>query len=210
MLHLSQINWLNTDLQIVFEGDQEGQREVVCRFVELLHMENRLCCQSFSVAELPVPVREHPLLWDWTEGDCELYFAAAPGNPDAVIIQLTAAHDTLAGKWFPFSTWLAQPDLASQVRLLRLGAGFFARGPERVMHAYKEILDFHACRPSLLREGSGDEMDLRTGPVALQHGGIGVRTAVLRSGTEFRIWTGVTGHGTRSPGNRSGKSGRVP
>ncbi len=155
---LSKIEWTDSELLIAFSGVQGGQRQVVCRFVELLHLENRLSCQSFDVDELPSPVRDHPLLWEWTDCNCDLYFAAAPPDAHAVIGDLVAVHDALAGQWFPFNTWLARRPLQSQTDLLGSGSGCFAHGPRRVMQAYQDVLARHGCRPSLLRAGPCAEM----------------------------------------------------
>jgi hypothetical protein len=154
---LEKIEWQDSDLLLVFSGDH-GERQIVCRSVELLHLENRLSCHSFDIDAMPSPVQDHTLLWEWTECGCDLYFAAAPPDPHAVIGRLAAVHDTLAGEWFPFNTWLAQRRLQSQADLLRLGSGLFGYGPKPVMQAYRDVLDVHGCRPSLLRSGHGADM----------------------------------------------------
>ena len=96
----------------------------MCRSVELLYIEDRQ--HPLDVGPIPQPVRDHPLLWPYTDCGCDLYVASPPPDLRATIGHLAAAHDALVGTWCPFSSWFAQKNIQAQTDLLRTGTGCFA------------------------------------------------------------------------------------
>src|SRR5689334_15067794 len=100
-------HWEAPDVTLYFTSNPSGgDRKILCRSVELLHVEDLQ--HPPDIGFMPKPVRDHPVLWPFADCLCNLFVASAPPNPYALIGHLVVAHDQLVDKWFSFSTWFAQ------------------------------------------------------------------------------------------------------
>jgi len=141
-------HWEVPDVTLYFASNpQGGNRKILCRSVELLHIEDLQ--HPPDIGFMPEPVRDHPVLWPFADSICNLFVASAPQDPYTLIGHLAAVHDHFEN-WFPFSTWFARKNVEEQIDLLRSGSGCFATGPRRAMEKYRDILESYGCRPTLV------------------------------------------------------------
>lgn len=91
-----------------------------------------------SYGDFSMATSSHPLARLSSEATASLYFNGAPKSADALIGALLQVHAGAVGPHVPFSRYI-DPALPLR-RLLTLGHGCLARGPEFLMQVYAEAL----------------------------------------------------------------------
>jgi hypothetical protein len=97
---------------------------------------------------------KHPLLLLDIKEAHDLFFAAAPADPESTAAALREAHRRISGGFADIPRYL-NTQLPNVADFLRKGNGLVARGPLPLLDAYRAVLESHQCRPSLIREIGG-------------------------------------------------------
>lgn len=79
---------------------------------------------------------DHPLLWKFSDYQCELYFSGKCAEPDTVIVDLLKVDLEVFRNYQPFGTYLN----GNVFKLMDAGHGLMAKGPEKLLVKYAEIL----------------------------------------------------------------------
>jgi hypothetical protein len=136
--------WDGDTLRLQFEVDDGEDRinhwDVTFSGVLELHLADVVQC-GFRIHR-----GRHSAIHQYTQPREQLYFAAAPDDPDRVVGQLWAAHRAVADDWIPFDRFLncELPPAA----LLATGSGLLASGPRFLIDAYARVLKQQRCAPS--------------------------------------------------------------
>jgi hypothetical protein len=119
-------------LDITFEYDESFQGEA--RIATIRCTDVRECTlHPGGIAELTRPA-DHPLLWQHVQPHQILAFSSAPPDPFELLGRLYCAHEQL------FDGWRAPRDyIHATPEILSGGHGQLAHGPEKAVHAYREI-----------------------------------------------------------------------
>jgi hypothetical protein len=119
-------------LDITFEYDESFQGEA--RIATIRCTDVRECTlHPGGIAELTRPA-DHPLLWQHVQPHQILAFSSAPPDPFELLGRLYCAHEQL------FDGWRAPRDcIHATPEILSGGLGQLAHGPEKAVHAYREI-----------------------------------------------------------------------
>ncbi|HTI90884.1 MAG TPA: hypothetical protein VL727_09855 [Puia sp.] len=90
---------------------------------------------------------DHPLLWEFKDIQCELYFNGQGPNPDKLHFELYKLHFGLFRNYIPaetyFNAWYSYD-------LLKANNGLLARGPKRLLMKYAECLQNNGVDFSIL------------------------------------------------------------
>lgn len=96
----------------------------------------------------------HPLLWDYTEPEAELFVYGRPEDPLSLAGALYERHQREAGSWIPFERYLNEQLELSAV--LSGGYGKLADGPEPLLKAYETVLLARGIPANVLASGDRD------------------------------------------------------
>ena len=108
--------------------------------------ENRI---SFDLAA-DIDIKEdHPLLWKYTDLQCELYFSGICADPGKVFLDMYQTHYSLFRKYIPFETYLNSNSFNS---LFKMAGGLLARGPKTLLLKYAESLNAQGLDFSIIGE----------------------------------------------------------
>lgn len=135
------------DLTINFKmargSDDILEEEWMLRALE--HRESRITLGYASGISL---ADDHPLLWKFCDYQCELYFSGKCAEPDTVIVDLMKIDLEVFRNYQPFGTYLN----GNIFKLMNSGNGLMARGPEKLLVKYAEILDKHNLVYSMINK----------------------------------------------------------
>ena len=100
---------------------------------------------------------EHPLLWKFTEVNSELYYSGQCPTAANLIADLYKLELELFENFQTFSHYLNGGDI---FRLLSVPSGLFARGPQKLLAKYAELLAKYGIDTSII---SGNASHAETG-----------------------------------------------
>jgi hypothetical protein len=92
---------------------------------------------------------DHPLLWKFTDNQCELYFNGKPARAEDLVVDLYKIDVDLFRNYQTFGTFLNGGDI---FRLLEVNQGLLAKGPKKLLSKYAECLKKHGLSPSIISE----------------------------------------------------------
>ncbi|HEX2627671.1 MAG TPA: hypothetical protein VHM26_01620 [Chitinophagaceae bacterium] len=90
---------------------------------------------------------EHPLLWEYTDIYCELYFSGQSQSPEKIFQSLYQTHETLFKGRLPFYYYLNRSVLENN---FAYSNGQLAKGPNKVLYEYGLCLQQHSMNFSLV------------------------------------------------------------
>ncbi|HNP77527.1 MAG: hypothetical protein U0289_06145 [Cyclobacteriaceae bacterium] len=93
---------------------------------------------------------EHPLLWTYTQRQCNLYFGSPTERPDELFVNIYNIHRKLTRNRTPFDRYINKA--LYEIDLCKSASGLFARGPIKIMEAYQQELARHQMRPTMVGE----------------------------------------------------------
>jgi hypothetical protein len=94
---------------------------------------------------------DHPLLWEFNDIQCELYFGAKCKNVKELFADLYEVHSSVFDSYIPFETFLN--NIGRNIfRLFDSHGGLLAKGPKKLLSKYKSCLDEYKLKPSLISE----------------------------------------------------------
>ncbi|OMP75153.1 MULTISPECIES: hypothetical protein [unclassified Chitinophaga] len=92
---------------------------------------------------------EHALLWEHQDPLTNLYFSGVPADIFKLYWDLTQVHNELFENYVEVDRFLNHQDVNFD-ELLKAGAGLFAKGPQRLMSKYAELLEKHSVKTNML------------------------------------------------------------
>ncbi|MGV8984391.1 hypothetical protein, partial [Clostridium sp.] len=84
-------------------------------------------------------LKEHVLLWDYTQATCQLYFNGITENVSGLIGELYLEHLSITEGWIPLSKYLN--DMIDIRELIEGKHGLLAEGPRNIIEDYSEVLN---------------------------------------------------------------------
>lgn len=104
---------------------------------------------SFDYAANINMKEEHPLLWKYTDVQCELYFNGQCQDPANLFVDIYKIHYELFRSHIPFGTFLNSNHLT---RLFQASNGLLASGPKKLLTIYADCLRQHGLDFSIIGE----------------------------------------------------------
>lgn len=92
---------------------------------------------------------EHALLWEHQDPLSNLYFSGVPADVFKLYWDLTLVHNELFENYVEVDRFLNHQNVNFD-ELLKAGAGLFAKGPQRLMSKYAELLEKHSVKTNIL------------------------------------------------------------
>ena len=147
-IHITGTDWYSDDLRIEFviKTGVEGQSQLW--EAEISSVRESLIKTAF--AEKLELFEEHPLLWNYNQLQTSLYFGQPTDKPYELFVNIYHIHRQLTQNQLPFDIFLNK--LVPTIELCKSPAGLFARGPVKLMEAYKDELERHTMNPSIVGE----------------------------------------------------------
>ena len=139
-LSIIHVDWDEEPLTLDFAvrtAYQSGEEVVNERWkVEVVgHREDRI---SFDYGESVLILQEHPLLWKFTDWQCNLYFSGTCADPAKLFYHMYHLHVRLFASFVPFEAFLNLTDFE---RLFKLQGGLIAKGPRKLLQQYAKCLE---------------------------------------------------------------------
>jgi len=82
---------------------------------------------------------DHPILWQFSDMQSEIYFKGGCSNPDKLFIDLYKIHSRLFNDLIPFKNSIRNVDDFSWI--LETSSGLLAKGPRKLMTEYSVLLN---------------------------------------------------------------------
>jgi hypothetical protein len=148
-IHLNKAEVLNGDLYLYFginkdfaftnpESDENWRIEAKAY---------KDCKLSFGSIAAFMIEEDDPLLWKYTDVQCELYFNGKCTEPANLITDLYSLELKLFKNYQHFGEYLNGGDI---FRLLKAEYGLFARGPQKLLSNYAESLAKYNIKASII------------------------------------------------------------
>jgi hypothetical protein len=80
---------------------------------------------------------DHFLLWEFTDVSTELYFKKASTNPERLLADIYAIHDSIFDNHIPLEKFINDKSLLT---VCKSDTGLFARGPKKILTYYFDCL----------------------------------------------------------------------
>lgn len=99
----------------------------------------------------------HPLLWSYTDTQCELYFNGVIKDASSLFYDLFLVHKRAFGSFLPMETFLNRN--TDFHKLLSASSGLFAKGPKELLMDYASCLLKHQLTYTIIGEHSPEYLD---------------------------------------------------
>jgi len=99
----------------------------------------------------------HPLLWPYTDTQCELYFNGIIKDASSLFYDLFLVHKRTFGSYLPMETFLNRN--TDFHKLLSASSGLFAKGPKELLMEYASCLQKHQLAYTVIGERSPEYLD---------------------------------------------------
>lgn len=138
-------------------ADVEGERLLLHAVVNISAdapaVEYRITCTDFRAHRIEFgqdyvsldTALDHPVLLPY-ETQAQLYFSGSDSNVDQTLGRLWATHKELCGDWIPFGAYFN----SGHSSVLQTRSGLFAKGPQKLLLRYAEVLRASGLRAKLL------------------------------------------------------------
>jgi hypothetical protein len=90
---------------------------------------------------------EHPLLWEYTDTQCELFFSGECESLEKLFYSLYNSHESIFRGLVPFNTFINYPVFRD---LFMYTNGQMAKGPKKLLQEYGICLQLHGMKYSLV------------------------------------------------------------
>ena len=148
-IHLNKAEVSNGDLQLYFGINRDfafsnPESDENWRIEDKAYKDSRLgfgSMAAFIIAE------DDPLLWKYTDVQCELYFSGKCTEPANLITDLYSLELELFKNYQHFGEYLNGGDI---FQFLNAGSGLFARGPQKLLSKYADNLAKYNINTSII------------------------------------------------------------
>lgn len=90
----------------------------------------------------------HPLLLEYKDQECSLYFSGKCSNPELLFVDLYQSHFDQCANYIHFSKYINNP--TDFMSVLKVGYGLLAEGPKSLMQLYATQLQKHNVSYNLI------------------------------------------------------------
>jgi hypothetical protein len=145
-IHITGTDWFSGDLKVEFaiKTGIEGQNQLW--EVQISGVREELIKSDFANRlEL---FEEHPLLWTYNQRQVSLYFGQGTSRPHELFVNIYNIHSLVTMARVPFEKHINKG--LSILDLCRSTSGLFARGPIKLLEAYKEELEKYQMNPTVI------------------------------------------------------------
>jgi hypothetical protein len=145
-VHITGTDWFSDDLRVEFaiKTGNEGQSQLW--EVQISGVREDLI--KSDVADKLELFEEHPLLWTYNQRQTNLYFGRPTERPHELFVNVYNIHRQLTRNRIPFDKFLN--NALTTIELCKSTTGMFAKGPIKLMEAYKEELERHNMNPTIV------------------------------------------------------------
>lgn len=105
---------------------------------------------SFDFADFMEIKDDHPLLWEFTDTQCQLYFSGQCKDPAKLFFDLYATHKRLFGKHQCFN--ISFGEATPYFKPFRYSNGLLTRGSKKLMEKYADCLKINGLDFSIIGE----------------------------------------------------------
>lgn len=105
---------------------------------------------SFDLASSLGLKEDHPLLWEFNDTLCDLYFNGQFTDPARLFVDLYKIHSSLFGNYISFETFLN--DTGDIYKLLNASSGLLAKGSRKLLTMYGSCLEQYNLKHSMISE----------------------------------------------------------
>jgi len=99
------------------------------------HRKNHISLDFAPFIEIKI---DHPLLWEFTDTQCQLYFAGQCKNPEKLFYDLYATHKSMFGRHQCFNIYLGEETPC--FKSFQYSSGLLAQGSKKLMERYADCL----------------------------------------------------------------------
>ena len=147
-INITGTHWYSHDLRIEFviRTGNEGQSQLWEAQIGGVR-EDSIKSDFADKLEL---FEEHPLLWTYNQRQTNLYFGRPTDRPYELFVNIYNIHRQLTRNRIPFDKYLNTA--LTTIELCKSTTGLFAKGPIKLMEAYKEELERHNMTPTIVGE----------------------------------------------------------
>ena len=147
-INITGTHWYSHDLRIEFviRTGNEGQSQLWEAQIGGVR-EDSIKSDFADKLEL---FEEHPLLWTYNQRQTNLYFGRPTDRPYELFVNIYNIHRQLTRNRIPFDKYLNTA--LTTIELCKSTTGLFAKGPIKLMEAYKEELERHNMNPTIVGE----------------------------------------------------------
>ncbi|MCH6198236.1 hypothetical protein MMU07_01485 [Aquiflexum sp. LQ15W] len=145
-IHITGADWYSDDLRIEFviKTGIEGQSQLW--EAQISGVREDLIKSDF--ADKLELFEEHPLLWTYNQRQTNLYFGRPTERPYELFVNIYNIHLQVTRNRIPFDKFLN--NTLATIEICKSTMGLFAKGPIKIMEAYKEELERHNMNPSIV------------------------------------------------------------
>lgn len=148
-LSVTKIEYSPDELRIVFSFESKIDQFDFNQNWELQVVGDRKNKISFDFGSAIRIVEDHPLLWEFKDTQCELYFNGRCSNPALLFVDLYKIHLDLFGSYKHFET---NTHAYNFYALLQAENGMLAQGPKKLLVKYAECIKNHGMDFSIIGE----------------------------------------------------------
>ena len=113
------------------------------------HVKNQISFDSFSLIEIK---KTHPLLWEFTDTQCQLYFSGLCKDPTKLFFDLYLTHKRLFGAHQCFNVSFGED--TSYFKLFQYSNGLLTQGSKKLMEIYADCLKRNGLDFTIIGERS--------------------------------------------------------
>jgi hypothetical protein len=150
-LCITHVDYSTEDFVVNFDINSQGIGEL-----QAFDMKWALCVTGHKTSKISfdfgaiIDIREvHPLLWNFDDTQCELYFNGQCQDIAKLFVDMYEIHYKLFGNYSPFETYLISHHLYP---LMQGKNGLLARGPKKLLTKYAECVKKHGLDFSIISE----------------------------------------------------------
>lgn len=151
---LENIFTINFSLMSISTEEEINANDQLWTIQTVGHKKNKISFDKGSEIRIE---QDHPLLWEYNDVNCELYFNGSSSDSNKLHVALYKLHFELFKNYIPAGTYF---NALYSYDLLKARNGLLARGPKRLMMKYAECLRHAGVDFSILEGRAKPENNL--------------------------------------------------
>jgi hypothetical protein len=136
---------LKFDFQLSIKSQTKNNFDRTWSVSTKLYRQSRISFEHASSVEI---VQEHPILWQFSDKQAAIYFAGDCKNLNNLYFDLYNVHKAVFQGLLSFDESLN--DAIDFNRLMSSSTGLLAKGPQKLLNHYAEILEKHNLKHSII------------------------------------------------------------
>lgn len=133
------------DLQLFVQSNTEENHDRIWTISTKQYRKSKISFEYASTLEIS---QDHPILWQFSDKQSEIYFNGNCKDIDRLYLNLSNVHKGIFQDLLPFDESLN--DTTDFYKLMNASNGLLARGPQKLLKQYEEILEQHSLKCSII------------------------------------------------------------